>query len=409
LQPNRIYTFTRGSVKAANPRFDRGQYVLTFDDHSQIEDEADDIEIPGVSYNFMPVAQVLATNAGSTVDVSGVLSSLQETVSITMKTGSLAGQERPKRTCTLWDNSGDEGGSHVEFTLWGEKAHMDFQVGHILFIKAARTGEWQNRITLNTGGSTGFELNPDHPRTFELKRQWLAAGSPSGAFITGSTSSGNSGGAIGYQPGRSGMVRETIEQCYEEDVNLGPISGKDTHRHLIIGTLTGAQTDRQPFYCACPEMVERQTPTQLPAQLPDGAPLPRRLCNKKVVEENGMWRCAAGHACQQPNYRYLFRTQLTDYSGNLDATLFDDCGAKLFGHDADALAKLWNEGQMDEVQDYIQRATLWKTYAMRLRAQKENFNSEERVKYVVMELAEIPLVAEANDRLAQIKAAIGEF
>jgi len=225
-----------------------------------------------VSYLFLPIAQVLATpNTGSMVDVSGVVSSVQETMLMIVKTGAMSGQERPKRSFTLWDNSGDEGGTHMEITLWGDKAHMDLQVGGVLFVKGARTGEWQNRVTLNTAGTTGVEVNPDHPRTFELTRQWQSAGSPSGAFIFASTHSatgaGGSAGGIGYKPGGAGMVVQTVEQCLEEDVNLvsplaqgqgfNPNMGRDMHRHVVLCTLTGVQTERPPFYAACPETVER--------------------------------------------------------------------------------------------------------------------------------------------------------
>lgn len=420
LQANRIYTFKRGSVKAANPRFDRGQYVVTFDEQTEVEDQEEDTEIPGVSYLFLPIAQVLATpNTGSMVDVSGVVSSVQETMLMIVKTGAMSGQERPKRSFTLWDNSGDEGGTHMEITLWGDKAHMDLQVGGVLFVKGARTGEWQNRVTLNTAGTTGVEVNPDHPRTFELTRQWQAAGSPSGAFIFASTHSatgaGGSAGGIGYKPGGAGMVVQTVEQCLEEDVNLvsplaqgqgfNPNMGRDMHRHVVLCTLTGVQTERPPFYAACPETVERTGLTQAP----EGTSLPRRTCNKKVMEEGGLWRCAAGHSSSQPLYRYLCRVQLTDHTGNLDATIFDESGVKLFGSDANAIASLWNGGGQEAAQEHVQQMACWKTCAMRLRAQKENFNSEDRVKYVIMELADIPLVAEARERLSQIKSAIGGF
>jgi len=402
LQQGRVYYFSRGSVKAANRRFDRGDFVINFDDHTVIEDAQEDAEIPGVQYQFKPLAEAGELPTGTNIDVAAIVSEVREVVNVMLQNGYSKGQERPKRDLILWDASGDEGGqgTHIELTVWGDKALVEYAPDSVVFVKGLITKEWQGRVSLGSGQLTSIQENPDHPHAIQLVRKWQEKGRP--GYVP-SFASGSSGS---YQS--SLTQRKTIESCREDDLRLGPAPApgqpfdpnapSSVHKHTVIGTIMMVPTDRPPFYAACPELVDR------PGKQGESRP-----CQKKVVQDSGsgVWRCALNHECQQPNYRYLCRLQVADDTGALDVNSFDETGVKLFGCEAREVAGLWDSpAHQAELQARLQRPRC-RQHVMKLRSQKETFNDEERVKYVLVELADVPHVAEAKRMLGQIKEAVG--
>jgi len=402
LQQGRVYYFSRGSVKAANRRFDRGDFVITFDEHTVIEDAQEDAEIPGVQYEFKPLTEAGDLPTGTTIDVAAIVSEVREVVTVMLQNGYSKGQERPKRDLILWDASGDEGGqgTHIELTVWGDKALVEYAPDSVVFVKGLITKEWQGRVSLGSGQLTSIQENPDHPHAIQLIRKWQEKGRP------GYLPSFAGGGSGSYQP--SLTQRKTIESCREDDLRLGPapVPGQpfdknapsSVHKHTALGTIISVQTDRPPFYAACPELVDRP-----------GMQGESRPCQKKVVQDSGsgVWRCALNHECQQPNYRYLCRLQVADDTGALDVSSFDETGVKLFGCEAREIAGLWDsEAHEAELQARLQKP-LWRRVVVKLRSQKETFNDEERVKYVLLELANAPHVAEAKRMLGQVREAVG--
>jgi len=406
LQQSKVYYFSRGAVKPANKKFDKGDFVLTFDEHTVIEETSDDVEIPGTSYTFLPLHEVQSQDVNASVDVAGILVQVREAVMVMLRSGPQSGQERPKRDVVLWD--GSNGGSLVELTLWGDKAHMDFTLETIVFVKNAVVREWQGRFSLGSGSSTCIEFSPDHRKAIELMCTWQEKGKPGlGEALPAAASAGS---------GSSTAHAELIEQVLERSLSLGaPGDGNASSRHTVLGILTKVNLDKPPFYPACPELVEKSAGALTQAFDSQGGPgesaVPKRTCNKKMTQEpDGTWRCAAQHCHAAPTYRYLCRLQLNDGTGSLEVQAFDEAGLKLFGAPATEVALAWevNGDHSWEVREKIGRP-LWQPSVLKLRAQKETYNSEERIKYAVVDTAPISVVSEARRRLQEVRSVLGAF
>jgi hypothetical protein len=80
------------------------------------------------------------------------------------------------------------------------------------------------------------------------------------------------------------------------------------------------------WYPACPTQV-------------DGAS-GKRSCNKKLIDQGGMWTCNNCGGVEGPVFRYILSATLQDTSGSAYATLFDAEGAQLLGKTANEMQQL---------------------------------------------------------------------
>lgn len=388
VHPGKVYYFSAGTIKVGNPQYDSSINIINFDHDAKIEEVEEDRSIPSMVYSFQPVHQVLQAQVGAVVDVKGVLCEAKPVSMITMKAD---GRQRPKRGIILWDDSGPEKSAHIELTIWGDHAQDEYPAGTAAFVKCARVSEFNNMKGLNTTDSTVvvFE-HPDQPAAAqELLQRWVARGQPA----TPANLLGGGGGR-----------RATVQELHEENLNLGPppepgqpiMPNQPTfaHRHSVVGTITSVFTDRPPYYAACGAQV-------------DGRDGKQRPCNKKLAEEDGSWRCASGHACQQPCYRYLCRGRLADHTGVLEFSSFDEAGRKIFGCEASELAVLWDDdARAEELQQKLKRP-LWERCVFNVRSQRETFQDEERVKVSANDVQQVDIAKEARKKLAEIHSIVG--
>eukprot|EP00929_Paragymnodinium_shiwhaense_P013069 TRINITY_DN120926_c0_g1_i1.p1 TRINITY_DN120926_c0_g1~~TRINITY_DN120926_c0_g1_i1.p1 ORF type:complete len:742 (-),score=160.11 TRINITY_DN120926_c0_g1_i1:128-2353(-) len=407
IRPMQVYTFSRGQVKAANKRFDKGDVVITFDDGAVIEVAEEDQGIRGVTYQFVPIAEIAQREVQTDIDVKGVITEVRDCITVMLRTSQ---KERAKREIVLWDNSGGSPGSFIEMAMWGDIAQKEYEVGTVMFARSARVSEWQNAKQLNFSGS--FELNPDDAQAFGLQRDYEAAGRPQFA------KAGGYGGVPGTQGAYQGVsmgMRKTLDQCREEDLNLGPppIPGqaldpsgpKSVHRHMVVATLTCIPTERQPFYMACPELVERQIRGS------QGAAGDARPCQKKMTQEGpGTWRCGAGHCVAAPIARYLCqRVSVLDHSGSLEVNFFDECGKKVFQCEANQVAQCWEDPARETEKDALLGGASWRRMLFRLRSARETWNEEERLKITADDAQPIDFAKEARTMLSDIQFAVQQL
>ncbi|CAE8588665.1 unnamed protein product, partial [Polarella glacialis] len=377
LRPGQVYTFSKGVVKAANRKFDKGDHVLTFEEHAEIEPIIDDEEIPGMTYDFKALSEVDQLPIDTLLDVRAVICSVEEPFTFTAKTSQ---REMTKRTLGLWDASGDNGDLTVDLTLWGERALGQFEAGTVIFAKSARVGEYQQQKNLSS--PVQMEISPDRDDAFALKALFdeRQKTRPLGFAAFKRATQGGTG------------ARQSLQECKDEDINLGPPAApgqafdrtgpRSMHRHSSLATVVSMPNDRGPFYPSCPEMVD--VPIRPGADQKPAGP-EKRTCNKKTSQENGTWRCAFGHSCQQPVYRYLCRLQVMDHSESLEVNVYDNVARNLFGVEAQEYAPIFENGDMvGQVQQMNQRVE-WRRFFWRLRAAKEVWQEAERVRYSVDE------------------------
>lgn len=386
LQQHQVYYFGKGSVKPANKRFDKGEYVVTFDENTVIEPAERDDAIPGVKYAFRPLADIGCLDIGTTIDVKAIVYEARDPFTVTIRK---TNEEKAKRDVVLWDESGPEG-SFIEICIWGQRAHENWEAGAVIYGKDFRVSEWQGVKSLNVGQ---YELNPDHPQAFELKRLFEErrpsyAGGPARKML-------------------ATAQQETIQQCIVADMNLPPPGApgqtdpKSVSRHYVMATFGSISSDKVPTYAACPELVDSGRPAN------GDEPPPKRQCNKKVTLEGQFWTCASGHQCQRPVHRYLFqRQQINDHTGQLDISFFDEVGKQVLGADAEELAAAWeNPDRETEVQQCLSKAS-YKRYVFRLKSQREVWQEETRTKVSAESVSAPDYVKEGNRMLEEIKAAL---
>nr|QDO16180.1 replication protein A 70 kDa DNA-binding subunit [Lingulodinium polyedra] len=396
LRQGQVYCFSRGQVRAANPRFDRGEHVLSFEEQAVIEAMEDDRELPGVTYDFRPLCSVPETPVNTLIDVQAMICMVQEPFSFTAKTSN---REMVKREVGLWDPSGPEGSCCVTLTVWGEKALAeDFVQGAPIFLKAARVQEWNNQKDLSSPAV--YEVNPDDPRAFALKARFEEQQRTRPLPMTMSRGAQGAAGA-----------RKSVQSCRDEDLHLGPPplpgqgfdpSGPRTiHRHFVLGTVTNVPSDRLPCYPSCPGLVDSSRATQ-PGQAPE-----KRACQKKVTQEGpGLWRCANGHVCQQPVYRYLCKMQVMDHTDQMEINVYDNVARQFFGVEAGEYARLFEDPEQEFQLAQLNRRVLWKRVLLKLRASKEVWQEAERVRYNVDEASGVAAAKEARTMLAEVRSAL---
>jgi replication factor A1 len=397
LRPQQVYYFSRGSVKMANKRFDKGEHVITFDENTSVDLAEEDQEIPGVNYNFVSIAEIDRLETGVLIDVKAVILEAREPMMITLRKDNA---ERAKRELVLWDDSGLDGSSFLELTIWGQNAHDNFEAGAVIMAKGMRVSEWNGNKSLN--GGSGYELNPDNPQAFDLKRKFEEK-RPNQAI----------GGAKRSNIGSGN--RETCEEIRDADMHLGPAmqageayntapgAPRSVHRHFVLATLTNMPSDRPPYYQACPEMVDRPAP----AGAQPGAEPQKRQCNRKMTQSGDSWQCQSGHCHQKPVARYLAnRVQVVDHTGSLEVSFFDEAGRQIFGCEANEIAELWEDPSRDaELQKRLTQLS-WKRFLFRVTSKREMWQDEQRVRLNCEEGAAPNFVKEGNRLLAEVKAAM---
>mmetsp|Transcript_3512 Transcript_3512/g.8744 ORF Transcript_3512/g.8744 Transcript_3512/m.8744 type:complete len:824 (+) Transcript_3512:67-2538(+) len=410
VEMGRVYHFSKGSVRPGNPRYDRHDLTITFDEKATIVEAEDEDGVPEINYQFTQLYSLNERAVGETVDVAVVIFAVSEPQTFTSKSG----REVTKLELAVWDDSGPECSSTSEITFWGERAKPGiFQVGSIICARGGKVTEFQNSRSLNS--PTSFELDPRGP-VLSAKLRELQARFEERQRYNPLVPKQRGGGAGGSNGGQSSRER-TLQECKVEDMDLSlplppgqgydPSGPRSVHRHTVVVTLTTIHSDRPACYPACPEQVVNPYSN---ANAPGGT-AQTRTCNKKVTEEApGLWRCNHGHACDAPVWRFICRGKVMDATDTLDVNLFDAEAKTLFGCSAAEYNNTWelarDSANEDDLQNLHSRVT-WKRYRLKLKAQKEAREQEDRVKYTVAEICPLELTTETRRMLADVYGAVG--
>jgi len=206
---------------------------------------------------------------------------------------------------------------------------------------------------------------------------------------------------------------KTIRSCRDEDVNLAPApppgvpldnnGPRTVHRHTVLAWPTEIQLERAPCYPACPELVDSNPRG---AQAASGE---RRACNKKVSQQGfDCWTCAMGHQCTQPVWRYMCRMKFADHTDSVEVSFFDEHAKKLFGVDAAEYQQAWENSKDgdEEALERINSRVLWRPVSLKMRAQKEVWQDEERVKYSATEVTPMDTANHARRLLSEVQHSV---
>ncbi|KAL2259299.1 hypothetical protein VTK26DRAFT_7066 [Humicola hyalothermophila] len=336
-------------------------YELTFERDTVIEKAEDQSSVPQVRFNFCSIQELQNVAKDATIDVIGVLKDVQEAQQIVSKT-----TQKPydKRDLSLVDDTGYQ----VRVTIWGKAAtEFDGSPESVIAFKGTRVNEYNGSKSLSLLSSGTMVIDPDIPEAHKLKG-WYDSQGRNGSFTTHSNLA--SAGAAG---GRQDEIK-TIAQVNEEQLGMGDQAAY----FLLKGTVQSIKHD--PFaYPACLN----------------------ETCNKKVTKMgDDTWLC---ENCQQhhdrPRHRYILSVNITDHTGHLWVTCFDEAGQTILGRTADEVAEMQNEGEA-RLHSAFQPG-LCRKFTFRVRAKMETYANIQRPRYQVMGIWQLDYKQEAH-RLADL-------
>ncbi|KAI9681120.1 MAG: Replication factor A protein 1 [Caeruleum heppii] len=336
-------------------------YELTFERETLVEKAEDQQDVPQIRFNFTNIGELQNVEKDTTIDTIGVLKEIGEVSQITSKTTS---KPYDKRELTLVDNSGFS----VRLTIWGATStSFDASENSIIAFKGVKVSDFGGRsLSLLSSGS--ITIDPDIDEAHKLKG-WYDAQGHSDTFM----SHASMGGAMGAAGGRKDTFK-TISRIQEEN--------------------TGMSETAEYFSLKATIIYVKQDTVSYPACLSEG-------CNKKVVEvDPGQWRCErCDKTHPKPEHRYIMSINVSDHTGQIWLSCFDEVGRLVMGMSADQLVELKENGDANAAVEVFQEANC-KTWIFRCRAKMDTFQDQQRVRYSVASAHAVNYGAEAN-RLAE--------
>lgn len=341
LQEGGVYYISSPcQVKIAKKQFSQlnNDYELTFERDTRVEKAEDQESVPQVKYNFTSIGDLGSVEKDTTIDTIGILKEVGEVSQITSKTTS---KPYDKRDLTIVDNTLHS----VRLTIWGNQATtFDAPVESVIAFKGVKVSDFGGRsLSLLSSGS--MTISPDIDEAHKLKG-WYDAQGHTDEFAT------HAGLGTGATTARKETYK-TIGDIKEENLGMNP--------------------DQADFFTVKATIVYiKQESLSYPAcQNSD--------CNKKVVEiDHGQWRCErCDKTWDKPQYRYIMSLNVSDHTGQLWLSVFDNEGRMILGKTADEVQELKEGDDKPSLDAVFQEATC-KTYVFRVKAKMDSFRDEQR-------------------------------
>jgi replication factor A1 len=348
LQEGNVYYISSPcKVQLAKKQFStvNNDYELTFERDTVVEKAEDHEGVPQVRYNFTNIEALQNIEKDSTIDCIGVLSDVGEVSEIVSKN---TNKPYSKRELTLVDDSG----YNVRLTVWGKTAEsFDARSESVVAFKGVKVSDFGGR-SLSLLASGSMNVDPDIEEAYKLKGWYDGAGRTENF-----ASHANSMATAGATSGGKNDFR-TISAVYDEKIG----QTETTDWFSIKATIVYVKQDSF-AYPAC-----RTTDPQ--------------PCNKKVLEaDEGNWRCEkCDKTWDAPNYRYIMSVNVSDHTGQIWLSCFDEVGVAIMGMPANELMAMKEEGDDKRVGEVFSDANC-KTFNFKCRAKMDNFQDQQR--YVV--------------------------
>lgn len=158
---------SNGAIRPANKKFTSipNDYYIDFYDSAKFVEVAEDNAISQEAWTFKPIKSLSTFQAGTTVDVIGIIIEAGTLGSIRTKRG----EELERRKILI----ADETNFSVSVTLWTALSHLNVFVGAVIALKNCKVSDWQG-CSLNSASENNMgAIDPKHQRTIQLKK-WFA-------------------------------------------------------------------------------------------------------------------------------------------------------------------------------------------------------------------------------------------
>ncbi|EDO17117.1 hypothetical protein Kpol_1025p37 [Vanderwaltozyma polyspora DSM 70294] len=369
LQEGKVYYVSKARLQPAKPQFSNlsHPYELSLDRETVIEECQDESNVPKTHFSFIKLDAIQNQEASSTVDVLGVIQTVNPHFELTSK----AGKKFDRRDITIVDDSGFS----ISVGLWNQQA-LDFNLpeGSIVAIKGVRVSDFGGK-SLSMGFNSTLIPNPEIPEAYSLKGWYDTSGknenfSSLNQEVGGAPSSDNLMKFISQ--------RTTIAKAQSD--NLGKSEKGDFFS--VKASVSFLKVDNF-AYPACTNAD----------------------CNKKVIEHNGSWRCErCDKTSEQPEWRYMLTISIMDETGQMWLTLFNDQAKQLLGIDANSLIEL-KDSDPDAFSKKTQSIQM-NPYDFRIRAREDNYNDQTRIRYTVSNLHKLNYKVESDFLASELSKAL---
>ncbi|OOF90747.1 hypothetical protein ASPCADRAFT_211662 [Aspergillus carbonarius ITEM 5010] len=357
-----VYYISNCRVQIAKKQFTNlnNDYELTFERDTVVEKAEDQSDVPQVRFNFTTIGDLQSVEKDTTIDVIGVLKEAMEVSQIVSKT---TNKPYNKRELILVDNTGFS----VRLTVWGATAsNFNALPESVVAFKGVKVSDFGGRsLSLLSSGS--MAVDPDIEEAHKLKG-WYDAQGRNEHFTSHASLLGTATSTM-----KSDQFK-TIAQIREEQLGMS----EEAVYFSLKATVIYIKQDNMSY----------------PACLSEG-------CNKKVTElDPGQWRCErCDKTHPRPEYRYIMHVNVSDHTGQLWLSCFDDVGRLMMGTSANQLMELL---QTDEkaAGDVFQDANC-RTWNFRCRAKIDHFGEQQRIRYQISSARPINYSEEAS-RLADL-------
>ena len=379
LTPGNVYKVSGCAIRPANKDFTpiSHNFEVSIGAHSEVVLTADNSTIPRVAYHFVKISEIATCESGTIIDVIGVVSKADEPQTVRSKK---SGKDLIKRTITLFDSSLFS----VELTLWGalvdtEHTGAVLKVGAIVAAKWCRVSSFNTR-SLSATFSTRIEIAPETPEASRLHR-WLST------------------------------------QRNITSLSLCPLSVPLTFENAYSSSANNEVRTIENMRSTCSEMIERGEEMDLfcvwgivsyirhDTKISYHACLTPRCGAKVCVDDSGMYFCQkCGKRYDTCEERFIIMLRISDFTGSVTATAFNNTGEVIMGISAKRLNEVRREyvdsDQMFE--RYFKDAT-YKCYTLRVKPRLEMYHEEQRIRYTIVSAKPINYAEESKRLITTIK------
>ncbi|KAL3155866.1 hypothetical protein ABBQ32_012870 [Trebouxia sp. C0010 RCD-2024] len=366
IQKGRVYMVSKASLKPKRAAFNntRHDFEIQLENASVVqlcEDEPQDA-IPRAVYHFKRIDDIESVPAGTMLDVLGVLHSIGDFTTITLKNGT----EQSKRSIVLRDNSNRS----IELTMWAEfasepgdqLAQIVEQGGHpVVAVKSARVGDFNGK-TLGTISTSLVDVDPDVPEAGILRNWFDREGGAQ--QVAQPLSDGRASGS-----GRNER-RCTLAQITDEGMGT---NGQPAF--VQVSAWVNFIRGENLFYPACTGQYNG------------------KQCNKKLSDQGNAWWCERCQAAGTPEWRYMLSLQVSDHTGQEWLTAFQEAGEEIMGMSASDLKALEDDAKAYDAA--LQHANL-RPLTFNLKVAEDTYNDETRIKKSVNRVMETDWVKESK-------------
>jgi len=369
LEVGKLYSVTGGVIKYENKQYPITKHDcnIQFDSNTRfqlIEDESLK-NIGRISYKFTKFKDVGSLAANTSIDVIGIVDSLDPIANIKSKKD---GSDLTKRNVHLVDDSK----TIIELELWGDDIKLIQEGTHpVVVIKNAKVNEYNGNKKLKVQGDYIIALDPEYVDEAKELRKWYSerAQDESYSQLTATSADDN------YKT-RSISLRQI------NDEGLGKHEKADFF--MCIGGVFNVNTSKDLIYFSCSS------------------------CKKKVqVQPDGSFYCEkCKFVVDAPVAKYNFSFRFYDHSGSTYITAIGDDASiqSIIGMSAPEFAENIKTKDENAIKQMISTKVDHCQFRIKAKVHEEEFNNKQYLKINLVSASKLNYAEAANNLAKEIES-----